>query len=382
MRRFLPVVPMLVLMSCMPQPADAPPPATRTEQQGAAPLVFTDIAAGDGHTCAIDTAGQAWCWGLGQDGELGNGTFTDSPRPVPVGGNHVFASIAAGDDNSCALTASGQAWCWGGNWDGQVGDGTNLPRNLPVAVAGGLVFKQIASGAAQRSCGITTSSQLWCWGDYASDSHTTPTGPALVPLGSDTPTHVDVGQNWVCATTVSGNGYCWGNISPAGIASHTPGRVPGSLSFTGLVSAAVTGCGRVNSGLVYCAGDNNVGQLGIGTADISETLHNGFISVSGGLTYTQLGAGYGHFCGLLAGGSVRCWGDNEYGQIGDGTVTERDVPTLLGGGQLLTRITTGAFTSCGLTAAGAAWCWGGNFNGEAGDGTIVQRNTPVAVVGP
>lgn len=43
----------------------------------------------------------------------------------------------------------------------------------------------------------------------------------------------------------------------------------------------------------------------------------------------QLEAGGSHTCAVIAGGTVQCWGNNASGQLGDGTTTDRLVPTLV-----------------------------------------------------
>ncbi|MCG8557906.1 MAG: RCC1 domain-containing protein [Proteobacteria bacterium] len=42
------------------------------------------IVAGGAHTCAWLADGSARCWGNSRHGQLGDGTRTDSPTPVPV----------------------------------------------------------------------------------------------------------------------------------------------------------------------------------------------------------------------------------------------------------------------------------------------------------
>lgn len=48
-------------------------------------LTFTDLSPSRfGHTCGLTSGGVAYCWGLNQWGELGNGTIDPSLVPVRV----------------------------------------------------------------------------------------------------------------------------------------------------------------------------------------------------------------------------------------------------------------------------------------------------------
>ena len=51
---------------------------------------------------------------------------------VPSG--HTWASIAAGESHTCAVTTAGDAYCWGYNGLGQFGDGTTTSNAVPVKV--------------------------------------------------------------------------------------------------------------------------------------------------------------------------------------------------------------------------------------------------------
>jgi hypothetical protein len=84
--------------------------------------------------CGLSAAGQAYCWGAGNHGQLGNGSTADNPAPTPVAGGHTFTRLAAGREFFCGLDGAGQVWCWGRNDAGQLGDGTTTERTTPVAV--------------------------------------------------------------------------------------------------------------------------------------------------------------------------------------------------------------------------------------------------------
>ena len=87
--------------------------------------MLTAISAEGDTTCAIDTSGGASCWGLNQDGSVGNGDQTTSiATPSPVTGlQSGVASIAAGFNHGCAVTTTGAGYCWGDDFWGQLGNG-------------------------------------------------------------------------------------------------------------------------------------------------------------------------------------------------------------------------------------------------------------------
>ena len=87
-------------------------------------------------SCAINECGLAFCWGRGDQGQLGNGTNSfSSATPVGVSGNLRFKAIAAGSGHACGLTRAGDAYCWGANGFGQGGYPGTDQSNVPLKVA-------------------------------------------------------------------------------------------------------------------------------------------------------------------------------------------------------------------------------------------------------
>jgi alpha-tubulin suppressor-like RCC1 family protein len=101
----------------------------------------------------------------------------------------------------------------------------------------------------------------------------------------------------------------------------------------------------------------------------------------------QVIAGDQHVCALTVDGTAYCWGYNRMGQLGDGTNTDRKVPTPVAGTTKFTRLAAGRYFTCGLTSAGATWCWGDNSAGQLGNGSTgaggdsQNKNAPGLVQG-
>jgi alpha-tubulin suppressor-like RCC1 family protein len=99
------------------------------------------ISLGQKFSCVITIAGRAYCWGADYTGALGDGS-TDVLRLTPTAVDTTtgltttnVASITAGQGHGCVTTTAGDAYCWGWNDDGELGDGTSGTNRLaPVHV--------------------------------------------------------------------------------------------------------------------------------------------------------------------------------------------------------------------------------------------------------
>ena len=152
------------------------------------------IAAGSFHNLALCADGTLVGWGNNEEGQLGNGTTTNSKVPVviPITGalaGKSLVAIAAGSDYSLALGADGTLATWGNNYYGQLGNNSTTNSNVPVAVvtAGVLAGKTVTAISAGSSHGLVLCADgtLAAWGNntygqLGNTSNTSSTVPVLV----------------------------------------------------------------------------------------------------------------------------------------------------------------------------------------------------------
>lgn len=187
-----------------------------TQVQGNAPP-FVQVASGQVHRCGRSTTGTAWCWGFNLVGQVGNGTTTNAQFPVQIpGGAPPYAQLTAGAAHTCALTSMGAAWCWGLGNSGQLGNNLASIQLSPVAVqAPGVTFVELAAGA-YHTCGRTVAGAIWCWGQNdVGQVGNNSSSDALVaaPVRGSPPPFVELvsGGGHSCARTAAGDVWCWGS---------------------------------------------------------------------------------------------------------------------------------------------------------------------------
>jgi alpha-tubulin suppressor-like RCC1 family protein len=93
-----------------------------------------EITVGEIGACARTDAGAVYCWGKGNEGEIGDGGLVARANPTLVPGLSGVVSVSAGSEFVCAVQDDGLVLCWGANDFGQLGDGTEVGRSTPSAV--------------------------------------------------------------------------------------------------------------------------------------------------------------------------------------------------------------------------------------------------------
>lgn len=350
----------------------------------------TQMDGGAYHTCVI-IGGALYCWGGNWYGQVGDGTQEDQKAPTPVSGmGSSVIAVTTGYDHTCALVTGGIPYCWGMNNNGGLGDGTFDIRLVPTLVLGSLVNLKTIDAGERHTCAITQAGGLKCWGEnyhgeLGNGNTTRQPSPVDVPDLTSGVSQVDLGSDHTCALLDNGILKCWGGNWAGQLGEGTNSNQYAPTDVIGLqapVSAFSAGnastCARDGNGLVHCWGRNDDGQLAIGAHSI-EPMPINIPGLEGSLK--EMSAGGMHTCTRTQFNSLLCWGENYLGQVGDGTFEAKSEPVTVAGlgGLQVSRITSGYNHSCLITGTGAVMCWGANNNGKLGDNTTQHRTQPTYV---
>ena len=422
------------------------------------------VSAGRFHTCALENNGKVYCWGQGEYGRLGQGSSdqNDKTTPVLVSGtnNSNMVQIAAGAGHTCALKSHGEVYCWG-----SIGG----EKNTPVKVGSASAVERLSAGTA-HSCVIQTRGRSYCWGYQAygslgnnNSSNTSINTPRSVKdiggsgdisgvldidsnhyhscvlkkgglvtcwgfassyqLGNDSNNpsksypalairrdrretgffSTDISPNQqistyyrhACALKNDGTPLCWGKAGSHLGQSNTTNdkKVPGVVSSLRDVTKEIdTGeehtCARKSDNTVACWGYGASGRLGEGSTSgyyKNPRIVQNHSGNSGNLTgVQQISIGYRYSCAVLGNGKVACWGDNDNGMLGDNSITDRSTPVLVqneAGNEItgVSQVAVGYSHTCATRTNGKVYCWGYNGSNEVNPGSSNQYNYARAV---
>ena len=349
------------------------PPLSRLEPVDVAGLGSGVVALGSGahHSCAVTSTGQTKCWGRNSAAQLGDGSTLRRFTPVAVSGlSGVAQTVQAGNDHSCVLN-SGAVRCWGSNHFAQMGSPGALPPSPPTLVAGLPGSTTTISAGAYHNCAVNSRGRVTCWGNNPFGYNGNPITLADLLEGFAT---AAAGREHNCAVTTTGAVRCWGSTSSGQFGyygSDSPYETVSISGLSGTVQSISAGrehtCVVLAGGRVECWGASTYGQGG-------SPAPVGFVGLD---SVRAVRAGGFHNCALTTSGGVKCWGNNAFGQIGDGTTTTAYLPVEVAGlGSGVTAISVGEGHSCALTSAGAVKCWGDNQYAQIGDGSFPGVATP------
>lgn len=312
--------------------------------------------------CAVTSEGDVYCWGDNNNFGLGHAQSLDmacpnpggaafcNPTPTKVGlpGGVHAANVSVGIYHTCILSTAGDVYCWGANDKGEIGAPLATPKSItPVKVPLPASVEQVEvdEDVYSQSCALA-GGNVWCWGandggglghDPAEDS---PCGAgaacAYLPRKVETATgflanivQIGVGRGFGCALDNQGAVWCWGNDvwgilgkGTANVPRFKADKVTGG-ALPAKVSQLVTDRGNSAfaidaNGAVYAWGRNNYATLGSGKVGGGPGCNGEceWLPIATGLTnVAQLSSSANLALALLLDGSVVAWGDNSFGEL-------------------------------------------------------------------
>ncbi len=372
-------------------------------------LKAESISAGLQHTCAIGSDNQAYCWGLNDNGQLGTGNNTNMNVPTKVNNTGVLAGktirqISSGYFHTCVIASDNQAYCWGKGDAGRLGNNSTTSTSNPVAVTNtgvlaGKTILQIASGNS-HTCVIASDNNVYCWGEGAygqlgNNLATNSSVPVAVStsgaFSGKTVKQISASEYYNCAVASDNQAYCWGlgNSGRLGNNATTAQIVPVAVNTSGVLSGKTVqqvatssehACVIASDGYPYCWGANDGSRLGNGsTTNSSVPVAVTRTGVLSGKIAQSLYAGTAHTCVIASDNQSYCWGYNDEGEYGNNTMTTSSTPvaTTPVVGSTWRTLALGYYHSCGINNESKIYCWGTDDSGQLAMGqTAVQRLTP------
>jgi alpha-tubulin suppressor-like RCC1 family protein/Tfp pilus assembly protein PilE len=306
--------------------------------------------------CAIASDSKLYCWGSDNGGLLGNSAVTtNSLVPISIdtsgllSGKSILKSKVGLGPANCVVASDNKIYCWGTGTVGQLGQGAYASSEVPVAV--------VMTGALS--------------------------GKTIKDFG-----RVSTGM---CVLASDDKPYCWGYgaYGTNGNGSTSSTNVPVAVTMSGILSGKTVKliggkCVVASDDAAYCWGAGTSGQLGNGgSIDSSVPVAVDTSGVLSGKTIKDISGWSSSSCALDSSGNAYCWGDNSHGQLGNNTTTSSTVPVAVTmNGLSFTRIETSGGHTCALATTSKLYCWGWNTDSQLGDGTATQRLVPTLVSEP
>ena len=215
------------------------------------------------HTCVVLATGMAKCWGLNNNGQLGDGTTTLSLVPVNVTSSEGLQWATAGLQHTCFVTDSGVK-CVGSGGSGEIGNGDDRAQSaLTAAVGLDGATSLDANFHFQHNCAVRANAEVACWGAGISgqlgNGEATSSNVPVTAVGITSATSTVTGYFHSCALLRDGTVWCWGTHSGQQLIgdglvdmSAVPMQVPGLARVVQLAAGHSGTCAVVQDGRLFC----------------------------------------------------------------------------------------------------------------------------------
>lgn len=357
-------------------------------ETGTIPHKFREITSKGGFTCSIDEARKIWCWGDNINGQLGNGSTSDSYAPAPLSepasGAQTYSKLSNGTSYSmCALTEAGQGYCWGNNSHGQLGVDPAVKQSVsaPVqmtAAGSSNKFTDIVQ-AATTTCAIEKgTAKIFCWGENNGDATTGGSHLGTPVAGAGQFVKLSMDRNTACGLDTGSRILCWSanGLGQVGVALDKSGAVK-PAAFDGNTGMVISTAMYVPSSPVIVPAGQDKADPGTG---VPVQVPGQWKDIVVGDQEQDLAKSV--VCGIKTNDTVWCWGDNDFGQLGAGSTVKTDsaTPVAVATDRKFKSLAISPETVCGVDTTNHVLCWGANDYGQLGNGSAVPSSSlPVEV---
>jgi alpha-tubulin suppressor-like RCC1 family protein len=297
----------------------------------------TQIATSNSDIYALTSTGTVWAWGLGGNGELGNGTTAAVARAAvqvkfPAGVTIASLPNPMPFDTGVAIDTHGDVWGWGYDRRDELclpASGMQLvPKQLPLTdvtlasgAGGHLLFD---SKGKVYACGINTYGEL---GTGNTEPKSTPTAVVGLP---------DVGvkklvSSWQGSGALMANGsyYDWG-FNKRGLLGDdrtTSSSVPVHVALPATVTQVSQGGSNPSNGqTIAILSNGTVWTWGNGAKKMLPAR----LVLPHGVVFTKVCSGGASFYAIDSSGVLWAWGADSLGQLGNSDKGSEAAPVSIG----------------------------------------------------
>ena len=130
---------------------------------------------------------------------------------------------------------------------------------------------------------------------------------------------------------------------------------------------------------LYAWGSQDVQGLGGGVIGDGTVTDRSLPTHIGSLSWKQVAMGFEHTLAIRSDGLLFAWGDNTYGELGNGTLTSQSSPIQIGTSSW-TVVSAGHLASAGIRSDGLLFAWGDNSYGQQGNALTNYLPQPVGAL--
>lgn len=325
-------------------------------------------------------------FGLNVNGQLGYDTSRAS-NPFPrKSTNKRWRKVAVGKNHVLAIDNQGFLWSWGLNSNGQLGHGDNTTRITPARISN-KTWTHIAAGR-DHSLAIDNTGRLYAWGSneygqIGDNTNNNRLSPVIIDEIDSRWSSIAAGHDFSMAISEDGEVYCWGNNESGqlGLGDSTARDVPvkmGTKSWSAIDAGRDHALAIDDSDELYVWGNNSYGQLGLGDNNSRNTptqLPN--------KTWKKISAGEFYSLAIDNQDKAYGWGNNAYGQLGNEQGSETgnkiNAPYVIRNDLTFTQVYAGYRHSAAIQTNKSLWIWGDNTYGQLGYETEEIPNSLVPV---